>query len=204
MRHVVHIGIDGLHPCFVEANVSNIMNRLAAEGSYTIDKGRAVIPTWSLPSWAATLCSIPIESTGILDNFWLPQWLGYDQDITPVTGPNVNFPCIFDVLQRTDADVHTAFFHNWNLFEYFASTGAPGRLDKDQYCEPRFEFSYDECDLWSAMNASAYLEKVVNTTERSYTFVYLMEVDNVGHDAGWCTDTYMQAVSDMDDRVGWC
>ena len=51
-RHVVHIGIDGLHPCFVEAGAPNIIDRLGAEGAYTLTMGRTALESVSAPGWS--------------------------------------------------------------------------------------------------------------------------------------------------------
>ena len=46
MKHVLHIGLDGLHAsCFLNASsgAANIMERLAYQGSYTLENARAVV-----------------------------------------------------------------------------------------------------------------------------------------------------------------
>jgi len=71
-NHVLHIGIDGLHPCFVNSSTGapNIMTRIAAEGTYTLTRGRTELVTVSAPSWTAILCSLPMETSGTTSNAW--------------------------------------------------------------------------------------------------------------------------------------
>jgi len=71
-NHVLHIGIDGLHPCFVNSSTGapNIMNRIAAEGTYTLTRGRTELESWSAPSWVAILCSLPMETSGTFSSSW--------------------------------------------------------------------------------------------------------------------------------------
>ena len=65
-RHVIHIGVDGMDPCFVNSTsgAPNIMQRLRDFGASTIDKGRNVMPVWSAPNWAGHMAAMVPTSTG--------------------------------------------------------------------------------------------------------------------------------------------
>ena len=111
-KHVVHIGIDGLRPdCMNNApgGNPNIMGRIAAQGAYTLTKGRAIIETTSAPGWTANLCAMDSTLTGILNESWTPPWEGNVQRITPVTGDKP-FPCIYQEIKRQQPTIRLIIF----------------------------------------------------------------------------------------------
>ena len=59
-RHVVHIGIDGLHPCFVQApgGAPNIVDRIGVDGSWTLTMGRTALRSASGPGWSNMLSGV--------------------------------------------------------------------------------------------------------------------------------------------------
>ena len=46
-----------------------------------------------------------------------------------------------------------------------------------------------------------YITNLYNTTERSYTFIHIDSVDGAGHESGWCSDLYYEAVAEADWQV---
>jgi hypothetical protein len=129
--------------------------------------------------------------------FSRPPWLGYIQDITPSSGIEVPFPCAWQQIKSQDAGIRTASFTNWDWFWYVTSLGLPTALDYDHYCH-----DYNTCDE-ELVNATAdYLENVFRSSDSSYTFVYIGNVDGTGHSNGWCGPKYMAAVDEADRLVG--
>ena len=43
---------------------------------------------------------------------------------------------------------------------------------------------------------------MVNSTERSYTFLHLDDVDITGHRQDWCSEAYLEAVDIIDGLMG--
>ena len=77
-------------------------------------------------------------------------------------------------LKSQDDGIRTAAYYDWVWLETLASKGYPGYVDKDR------KYSLDLYPLWDpvlARNAADYLENVIPSAERSYTFVYLGNVD---------------------------
>ena len=60
VQHTVHIGIDGLHPCHVNApgGAPNIVNRLGADSTWTLTMGRTALEAWSGPGWSNILTGL--------------------------------------------------------------------------------------------------------------------------------------------------
>ena len=52
------------------AGTPNILNRLAAEGAYSLNGARNIIPTVSGPNWGGHLTSMNVHNTGMI------LWLG--------------------------------------------------------------------------------------------------------------------------------
>ena len=97
VKHVLHIGIDGLAPCFVDApgGAPNILNRMAAYGSHNLDNSRVTLESNSAPSWGSHLTGSGTETTGMTSNSWRPPWKGFSNDVTPANGPHFAIPTIF-------------------------------------------------------------------------------------------------------------
>ena len=201
VRHVLHIGIDGLHPCFVDAPSPNIITRISDAGAWTLN-GRTLYESVSSPCWTGVLCGAPHETSGVVSDEWMPPWKGYDQPITPASGNNVPFHCIFDFLKKQDKNIRTAAFHQWDWFQWLTISAATGSMDYDVYCEPTEPVVKVQCDNDTIAVASEYIRDVLDAAERSYTFVYLMSMDEAGHGYSWCSDLYMEQMRIVDQLVG--
>ena len=204
-KHVLHIGVDGLRPdCFPQApgGAPNIIQRIGGQGTWTLERARTVLKTFSGPAWTSVVCGMSCERTGVLDNFWTPSWLGANRDITPVFGKDTPFPCILDVLKGQDKNIRTAMFYNWSFFKYIGNKGRPGCVDKEFYYNPKLSDEMNG-DPYVVGNATEYLKNILVSSESSYTFIYLLDVDNTGHwQSGWCSDGWLEAVRTADLHVG--
>ena len=58
------------------------------------------------------------------------------------------------------------------------------------------------CDQEIADDTVEYLREVLTSTYKSYTFMYLGDVDDTGHFNRWCESAYMTAVDNSDAQVG--
>jgi len=141
--------------------------------------------------------------TGLLNKFCVsfvlfrPPWMGFREPITPSMGLTVPFPCVWHEIKAQDRTIRTATFTNWNWFYYITSMGIPNALDHDFYCSDQHT-----CDQ-ELVNASiAYLKQNFRSTESSYTFVYIGNVDETGHKYGWCKKEYLAEVDLADKQVG--
>ena len=115
-RHIVHIGVDGLRPdCMNNApgGNPNMMTRIAGEGTSTLTHARTVTETWSGPGWTANLCAMDSYLTGVTDNSWRPPWKGQPQPITPVTGNDKPFPCVYQTIKEQSPN--TRYFVGYNV-----------------------------------------------------------------------------------------
>ena len=142
-KHVLHVGIDGLHSdCWLNATggVPNLL-RMSAEGSFTYSNARAELLTFSGPNWGSFVSGLGIEETGITSNDWEAPWNGFDELITPVTGLNYPIPNVAYYLKGWDANIRTAAFYNWPWFYEMFGRGSPGSVDIDFYCRGTWELN---------------------------------------------------------------
>ena len=58
-----------------------------------------------------------------------------------------------------------------------------------------------EGDVITAHAATDYLENMLKSTEKSYTFIALDAVDGGGHKYGWCSEEYYDRVATADSQV---
>ena len=129
-------------------------------------------------------------------------WLGFEATIQPITGDIIPLPCIWQEIKSQDPNIRTATFTDWDWWWYVTSMGIPGAIDFDFFCAPRLDGGYQQCDANSVGNATRYLKQVFHSSESSYTFVYLTNVDATGHSSGWCGPEYQRAVDVIDGLVG--
>ena len=132
-----------------------------------------------------------------------PSWLGFEHPATPVTGNTVSLPCIWKEIKSQDAGIRTAAFTTWDWLLYLTNYGIPGSVDYDVfYNNSQLHNLSLSKDNSSFHHASIYLKELFNTTESSFTFVYLTTLDEYGHDYGWCSPEYLELVDIADAFVG--
>lgn len=172
---VVLFSIDGMRPDgLLQANTPNI-DRLIASGAYTMN-ARSVMPSVTLPCHTSMFRGVDVPRHGITTNIF-----------TPLARP---VPSLFDVAH--DNGLVAGAFYNW------------GEL-RDLYSPSSLKVNYmvndshdDEGDWHVALGASSFI------ASRSFDliFVYLGCTDSAGHDFGWMSDPYIQAISEADRCIG--
>lgn len=200
LKHVLHLGLDGLKLDCVPTNRYPNLNKLKETASWTLTKARTTIISSSGPGWSETLCGMSPEKTGVLYNAWLPPWQGMITSIpvTPTSGPDYPMPCVFRVLTEHDEYIQTGAFYAWEWIKNIAGTGMPGTMRKDVLCEPKGIV----CDRNITTALLEYIPEIVKASERSYTFAHMDSLDNAGHSHSWCSEKYFDAIEEVDKLVG--
>ena len=67
--------------------------------------------------------------------------------------------------------------------------------------EVSFDNNYREDDELIKEEAVKYLRETLVSAEKSFSFVYLGDVDGTGHSDGWCSAGYLLSVDRADIRV---
>ena len=175
--HVILVSIDGLRPDAIAKFKAVTLQRLIAEGSYTL-AARTILPSKTLPSHTSMLTGEPPERHGILWNTAMADQPG-----------TIEIPTIFSAVR--DRGYSTAAFFSKAKFSHLQK---PGTLDYSQ--SPGGWFG-----RWSAAHTAGDVEKYLITAQPHLLFVHLPDPDNAGHADGWMSESYGQAVRRADGAV---
>jgi predicted AlkP superfamily pyrophosphatase or phosphodiesterase len=175
--HVVVVSIDGLRPDAIQEFDAPTLQRLMAEGSYTLS-ARTILPSKTLPSHTSMLTGEPPERHGVL---WNTAF-----DDRPGT---LEIPTVFSLAR--DAGYRTAAFFSKAKFSHLQK---PGSLDYSQ--APGGWFG-----RWSAERTTTDVEKYLASAKPNLLFVHLPDPDAAGHSRGWMSTDYGEAVLRADAAV---
>ena len=175
-RTTILFAIDGMRPDGLrQADTPNI-DRCMKRSAHTYT-GTTVMPSATLTCMTSMFRGVGTERHGITTNTWVPQ-------VRPV-------PSIIDVAHRQGK--RTASFYNW---EQLRDLSDPGSLDRAGFmgnCQD------PTGDLELAEVATTHLTQ---DGENGFVFVYLGYTDIAGHNYGWMTDPYLEAIQTADRAIG--
>jgi len=176
-EHVVLVSIDGLRPDAISASETPTLSRLAQEGSYTFSAA-TIVPSKTLPSHTSMLTGQPPDVHGV-------SW----NTNAGLKKRSVGIPTVFGVL-RNEGLVTAAFFSK----SKFSSLQRPGSLDYSQ--APGGWFGY-----WPADRTVRDIEQYLGHERPHLLFVHLGDPDHAGHDSGWMSSKYGEAVKRVDASI---
>ena len=182
LRHVLVIGVDGMSPDGIRMAETPNMDRLMAEGSYTLH-ARAVLPSSSSPNWASMIMGAGPEQHGITSNEWEK-----DRYTLPFCAVNEfqHFPTIFYLVDKANPVAEIGAIYHW---EGFGRLVEPEVLDFNRH---------EETEDLTIQTACKYL-----TGKRpDFCFIHLDHVDHAGHTFGHGTAEYYQSVAKADSLIG--
>ena len=167
--------VDGLRPDGLKEAATPQIDALRNRSIHT-GAARTVMPSSTLPCHTSMFRSVPPERHGITTNTWVPQ-------VRPV-------PSITDVLHR--AGKRTAALYNW---EQLRDLSDPGSLDFSCFIR---NCDYPAGDLEIAARAVDWLGR----GETDFAFVYFGYTDIAGHNHGWMSPPYLEAIGNVDRAIG--
>ena len=165
------------------------MARLRKEGSWS-DDSRATWPTDSLPNWIALLSSADSSVSGIHGNDHRPQYPRVASALGPCSMP----PSVLHALRRLVPSATTAVFHDWPPLN---GVFAGARSESDA---PFLTMTLNS-DSDVAQHAEKLLVTTPDATFPTLSFVYFIDVDEVGHHSGY-GPAYSAAMAATDAYVG--
>ncbi|MDX2130802.1 MAG: alkaline phosphatase family protein [Planctomycetota bacterium] len=182
VTHVLVIGIDGLSPEGIEISDTPHMRQLIRAGSWTIN-ARAVLPTSSGANWASMITGATPPQHGVTSN----EWAHDARTIEPAdVGPEGIFPTIFGRVKAAHPDARIAAIYEWGGFSPLCEKKP---LTLDRHCSSPEQVA-DTALAWFAEGAP------------TLTFLHLDHVDITGHEQGWSSAPYIQAVERADAIIG--
>lgn len=166
---VILILVDGMRPDAVLQCGNPFVNEFM-EKSRTNLHAKTVMPSVTLPCHMSLFHSVAPGRHGILTNTYVPQ-------VRPVPG-------LFEVLCQ--AGKSCAAFYNW---EELRDLSRPGNIQHSLFRRPD-KHNGGESDRYLTLEAVRYIQ----AEKPDFVFLYLGNTDGAGHEWGWMTEKYMEAV----------
>ena len=176
-NRVVLFLVDGMRPDAMMLADTPHMDRIMASGQFTL-KAKTVMPSVTLPTHMSLFHSVKPDRHNTLTNTFAPQ-------ARPIPG----------MMELVHADEQvTAMFYNW---EQLRDLSRPGSLDASMYFRIG-DASIGESDLEVTQQALSWLTQ----NDCNLTFIYLGQTDEVGHNHGWMSAEYLEAIQLADACIG--
>lgn len=166
--------VDGMRSDALEqtANAQEVLQNSA----YTMT-AQTVMPSVTLPCHMSLFHSVDPTRHGTTTNTYMPQ-------VRPIRG-------LCEVLHG--AGKRCAFFYNW---EELRDLSRPDTLDFSYFCKGR-DIGYGKANNIITDAAISYLSE--NKTD--FAFLYYGFTDAAGHNHGWMTEPYMDAMKNSWDNI---
>ncbi len=150
--------------------------RIIGESSYSME-AQTVFPSVTLPCHISLFHSVTPQRHGTTTNTYMPQ-------VRPVNG-------LCEVLKQ--ADKKCAIFYNW---EEIRDVSRPNSLAHSCFYAGR-RIGYKQAGEELTDAAISYLKKY----DTDFTFIYFGYPDMQGHNYGWMTDEYTEAIQSSWDNI---
>jgi predicted AlkP superfamily pyrophosphatase or phosphodiesterase len=165
--------IDGMRPDALQAAHTPAMDRIMQGGFFHLS-AQTVMPSVTLPCHMSLFHSVTPARHGITSNTYTPM-------ARPIRG-------LFDVLSQ--AGYSTASFYNW---EPLRDLSVPGSLTASLLLT-----SERSPDLGSDQQLTALTQQCLRQHPMDFIFLYLGNTDTAGHQHGWMSVPYLQAIERAD------
>ncbi len=173
MRTIL-ILVDGMRPDSLD-NIENAQ-RIIGESAYTMN-AETVYPSVTLPCHISLFHSVKPERHGTTTNTYMPQ-------VRPING-------LCEVLRQ--AGKKCAVFYNW---EEIRDVSRPNSLVHACFCAGRI-LGYKEAGEMLTDNLIDFLRN----HETDFSFLYFGYPDMAGHNHGWMTEEYTEAIQSSWDNI---
>ncbi len=171
---VVLISVDGMRP----DSLTDVpfAQEFIRRSSHALD-ARTVFPSVTLPCHMSMFHGVDPARHGVTTNIYTPQ-------VRPIDG----------LCERLAENDNTcAFFFDW---EPLRDLSRPGSLVYSCYHSQYFEGLHDACRSLTAAFARYYPERLPD-----FSFIYYGLPDEVGHDKGWMSGKYLDAIAKSWDEI---
>ncbi len=189
-QHVVIIGVDGAGTFFKDNTDTPYMDTIFANGAVTY-AAEIPSPTSSGPSWMSHLHGVPVENHGVNDNAFVEtatkfSWI---EEMTPYS--NAKYPSYLLAYKQANPTSDVAAFYSWaafdNMIEANTAIVKEGPVSNNQELN----------DTTTVEKAVAYVAEKAP----ELMFVHIGNVDTVGHNKGFGTSDYFNAIKTADSQI---
>lgn len=167
---VLLVLLDGMRPDGLLSCKNPYVEELLKKSSYTLN-ARTVFPSVTLPCHFSLFLSVDPQRHGILTNTYTPQ-------VRPIDG-------IFEQLHKFEKK--TAFFYTWGELRDLSH---PDTIDFIDFFAGH-TYGYDVAQKKLLSDAAAHMKEYAP----DFLFYYNGMPDEVGHNFGWMSDEYLNAVN---------
>jgi predicted AlkP superfamily pyrophosphatase or phosphodiesterase len=175
VERVVLLALDGLSSEGLDRASTPHLDALAARGAL-LRRSMGVRPSLSAPNWASILTGVSPEVHGIDSNRW--WWFRWRR--------HLSHPTLFTALKRSGQRHRTvAAIHEW---AHFGKLFDPADVDRAAWSR-------------SPRETVERVARVLDDPPR-LAVVHLLGVDDAGHEHGWQSRAYLDAVTRVDAQVG--
>jgi predicted AlkP superfamily pyrophosphatase or phosphodiesterase len=171
---VVFVMLDGVRPDALLRVKCPTIKDLMRRGSATLSAS-SVMPSVTLPCHMSIFHSVPPDRHGITSNVF-----------TPMARP---LPGLIEVLKQNKK--RSAFFYNW---EPLKDLSRPGSLDYSFFLDYK---TFPEADEKVVSHAIQFFSK----DQVDFAFVYIGLIDELGHQFGWMSETYLKEIEKADEKL---
>lgn len=177
-KHVILIGFDGLAGNQVGRAKTPTMDRLMAEGTWTLDS-RSILPSASACNWHSMFAAAASEQTGF------NQWNSVKPAFPPIeVAENGRYPDVFHLLRRQRPDAEIGLIYEWGGIAHCLDTNACSFVKKG------------DTDVLTS-TACDYIK----TKRPTFLAVCFDNPDHIGHASGWGSTNYLNMVEELDTRL---
>lgn len=192
-ERVIHVSIDGLRVDTITAELMPNLSRLITEGASTMNARTDPRVTRTLPNHTSQFTGVPVKVHGV----------DYNEDLGRTVHDDAGryVPSVFDVVHdnggRTVAFVgKSKFFVHDRSWDGVNGAADVSGVDDGRDKIDRFEQATPE------ITADMLLEELAESDDLEFAFFHIRYPDRAGHDFGWSSDEYLDAVSLSDDILG--
>lgn len=177
-KHIVMVGFDGMSAQGVrESDGMPFYKSMMRRGAYTL-KRRSVLPSSSACNWASLYMAAGPEQHGY--NKWNSRKPDFPSDTLTEHG---FFPDIYYLIKKAYPEAKIGHFYEWSGIHYVVDT----------LCVSRdMQFNHKD-----EKGMQAVLDYIVKEQPLMTSIIFDCP-DHPGHDTGWMSAEYMEALTEMD------
>jgi hypothetical protein len=214
VEHVIHISVDGLGGTGLQALINNSpatypnIIRLQNQGLYTYNARTDYFYTETIPDHTSIITGRPTEQPvgqpntvhhGYVNNFPLASDTYHDDG-----NPNLTYiHSTFDVVH--DRGLSTSLFKGKTRMDimnrsYDATNGGPDTIGADNGRD-KIDGEMTTNGVVAATLVTQFVTDL-NTSERNYAFIHIVDPDLIGHNQGWYSPAWIATISSLDGYLG--
>lgn len=212
VRHVMIVSVDGLGGSYLEQALKQgtLPNFAALEswGASTTEARSDFTHTITLPNHASILSGRPVSPVSGLG---ADVNHGYTQNVMPEPGqtlhnsgnPNLHYVrSVFDVAH--DHGLRTCFYAGKSKFILFARSYDSVHGDSDQFGSDDGRRKIDRCVIAENRTAALVATAVADVARGrcDLVFIHIPDLDALGHQSGWGSESWLQGLRRVDEWVG--